>query len=225
MGKIIVIEGTDASGKATQSELLYEYLKKDNNNVMKLSFPDYDSPSSSLIKMYLNGAFGENPMDVNPYQASVFYAVDRVASFLKHWKADYNAGKTILADRYTTSNAIYQLSKLPVGQWDGYLQWLEEFEYEKLSLPRPDAVLYLDVEPEISQILLTKRYSGDTGKKDIHERDLAFLVQCRKSALYAAGKLGWRVVCCSLSGQMRSVGDIAEEIYALLSGEIHERNM
>lgn len=225
MGKFIVIEGLDGSGKATQTKMLHEALIRRGEPVRALTFPDYNDPSSALIKMYLNGEFGENPMDVNPYQASAFYAVDRVASFLKHWKTDYDARKTILADRYTTSNAIYQLSKLPDEQWDGYLQWLEEFEYQKLCLPRPDMVLYLDVEPEVSQILLSKRYSGDVGKKDIHERDFSFLVQCRRSALYAAKKLGWLVIGCSASGQMRPVGDIAKEILSLSSGELHERNM
>ncbi len=219
MGKLIVVEGLDGSGKGTQTALLCDALAARGERVRKISFPDYDEPSSALVKMYLGGEFGDDPDDVGPYQASLFYAADRVASFLKHWKGDYLSEKTILADRYTTSNAIYQMSKLPEERWDEYLSWLSDFEYEKLALPRPDLVLYLDVPIEVSQLLLLERYRGDAGKKDIHERDLSFLRRCRKAALYAAQQPGWMTVHCAHDGQMRPPQTIAEEILTLTLGD------
>ena len=184
MGKIIVIEGLDGSGKATQTKLLFEKLQSRGMNVRRLEFPDYDSPSSSLVKMYLGGEFGSNPEDVNAYAASAFYAVDRIAGFLKDWKRGYQEDTVFLSDRYATSNIIYQMSKLPESERESYIRWQEDFEYDKLGLPRPDAVLYLDVEPDVSQKLMEKRYGGDNSKKDLHESNLRFLLSCRESALY-----------------------------------------
>jgi len=212
VSRLIVLEGLDGSGKATQTRHIHRALQERGESVRKISFPDYESPSSSLIKMYLGGEFGADPRAVNPYQASVFYAVDRVASYLKDWKKDYAAGQTILTDRYTTSNAIYQLSKMEESRREDYLRWLEELEYKKLALPKPDVVLYLDVEPEVSQHLLSKRYSGDQAKKDIHERDLSFLLTCREAALYAARHGNWIVVRCSHEGKMNSEDSITREI-------------
>lgn len=208
---LIVIEGLDGSGKATQAGRLLAYAEK-RGGAHKITFPDYDSPSSSLVKMYLAGAFGSDAEAVNAYAASAFYAVDRFASFQIKWKSDYQAGKAIIADRYVTSNIVYQLSKLPRAEWDGYMAWLEDFEYVKLGLPRPDRVLYLDVPPEISQALMLKRYVGDASKKDIHERDFDYLRHCRDCALYAARKLGWTVLNCAANGALRTEEDIHNEI-------------
>ncbi|MGN0477885.1 MAG: dTMP kinase [Hominenteromicrobium sp.] len=208
---LIVIEGLDGSGKGTQAELLYR-CAAEHGKARKITFPDYDSPSSALVKMYLAGEFGGDAEAVNAYAASAFYAVDRFASFQTKWKADYLAGSLIIADRYVTSNIVYQLSKLPPDAWDAYIRWLEDFEYEKLGLPRPDRVLYLDVLPEVSQKLLQKRYGGDTSKKDIHEKDLAFLLHCRSCALYAAEKLHWTVLNCAADHTLRTIEDIHQEI-------------
>ena len=208
---LIVIEGLDGSGKGTQAERLYRYVAA-HGKARKITFPDYDSPSSALVKMYLAGEFGEDAEAVNAYAASAFYAVDRFASFQTKWKADYLAGSTVIADRYVTSNIVYQLSKLPPDEWDNYMSWLEDFEYGKLGLPRPDRVLYLDVPPEVSQELLKQRYAGDTSKKDIHEKDLAFLLHCRDCALYAAKKLNWRILNCAADHTLRTIEDIHEEI-------------
>lgn len=194
MGKLIVLDGLDGSGKATHTKRLYEYLKGKGENVIKVSFPDYDSPASAPVRMYLDGAFGEHADDVNAYAASTFYAVDRYASFKCSWGEKYNSGALVLADRYTSSNAIHQMSKLDCSMWDSYLDWLYDFEFNKLKLPEPDAVIYLDMLPQISQKLIEKRYEGDLSKKDIHERDTEFLQHSRKSALYAAKHLGWQVV-------------------------------
>ena len=160
---LIVIEGLDGSGKGTQSAKLAEYATE-HGGARKITFPDYDSPSSALVKMYLAGDFGKEAGAVNAYAASTFYAVDRFASYQTQWKEEYLVGKTIIADRYVTANMVYQLSKLPESEWDGFLHWLEDLEYEKLGLPRPDRVLYLDVPPTVSQKLLQNRYHGDLTK-------------------------------------------------------------
>ena len=210
--KIIVIEGLDGSGKATQTKILAEMLADKGYKVRKLEFPDYANPSSSLVKMYLGGDFGSNPNDVNAYAASSFYAVDRVASFLQFWKSDYEEGTVILSDRYATSNIIYQMSKVEDSQRDEFIEWQNDFEYNKLGIPKPDAVIYLDVEPEVSQRLMEKRYDGDMSKMDLHERNVKFLLDCRKSALYAAEKCNWKVINCCENGEIKSIDNIAEEI-------------
>ena len=215
-GKLIVIEGLDGSGKATQAKLLYEALQSRDTAVRAVSFPDDASDSSALIKMYLSGAFGSDPGDVNAYAASSFYAVDRYASFKKDWGGFYQKGGIIVADRYTTSNAIHQCSKLPEEQWDGYLDWLFEFEYRLLGIPAPDLVFYLKVEPEVSQKLMTGRYHGDESRKDIHESNLAYLDRSRKAAEYCANRLGWKTVLCSRAGEMRGIDEIHAELLSAL---------
>lgn len=215
MGKVIVIEGLDGSGKATQTERLYELLSARGVQVRRVSFPDYDSPSSALVKMYLNGEFGSDPGDVNGYAAAAFYAVDRYASFKKDWGKAYDDGAVILCDRYATSNAVYQMTKVPQCEREEYLRWLEELEYDRLGIPRPDLVIYLDVPTDISQSLMSRRYDGDESKKDLHERNLAYLAQCGESARYSAMKLNWNVISCVRDGKMRSVDDISAEIAKL----------
>ena len=195
-GKLIVLEGLDGSGKATQAKLLAAHLKEQGFSVREITFPNYASDSSALVRMYLAGQFGARPDDVNAYAASSFYAVDRYASFKKFWEADYDSDTLIVAARYTTSNAIHQMAKLPQTEWDAYLDWLEDYEYGRLALPRPDSVLFLDMPPAVSQQLLSHRYQGDESKKDIHERDAAYLRDCRRCARYAAKKGGWRWIPC-----------------------------
>lgn len=215
-GKLIVIEGLDGSGKGTQTALLTKALSNMNIEVKQVSFPDYNNPSSALVKMYLNGELGSSPSDVNAYAASSFYAVDRYASYKQFWQSDYQNGTVILADRYATSNAIYQLSKIKDDELNEFLNWLEFYEYTQLQLPKPDAVIYLDMPIEISQQLLTQRYNGDTTKKDLHESNFEFLKQCRKSALYAVEQQGWRLVECSKDNQPRSIEDIHSEVLQLV---------
>lgn len=218
MGKIIVIEGLDGSGKATQTKLLYEKLLAAGKQVRRLEYPDYDNQSSSLVKMYLGGDFGNKPEDVNAYAASAFYAVDRVASYLQFWKRDYPTDTIFLCDRYATSNIIYQMAKVPETERDAFIAWQQDFEYDKLGLPRPDAVLYLDVEPEVSQKLMEKRYGGDNSKKDLHESNLKFLLSCRESALYAAEKCGWKKINCCADGRIKPIEQIEKEIENALKG-------
>lgn len=215
-GKLIVIEGLDGSGKGTQTALLTKALTKMSIKVKQVSFPDYNNPSSSLVKMYLNGGLGNKPNDVNAYAASSFYAVDRYASYKQFWQRDYEMGTVILADRYATSNAIYQLAKLKDNERNEFLNWLEFYEYNQLGLPKPDVVIYLDMPIEISQQLLNQRYNGDTTKKDLHESNFEYLEQCRKSALYASAQQGWQLVECSKDNQPRSIDDIHNDILQLV---------
>ena len=214
-GKIIVLDGLDGCGKTTQFELLRDKLIEMNVPMQAVSFPEYDKPSAALVKMYLGGDFADSPDGVNAYAASSFYAVDRYASYKLYWVKAYTEGKLILASRYTTSNAIHQMGKLPKEQWDEYLSWLEEYEYGKLGLPKPDCVIFLSLPLEISQKLLSERYDGDEEKKDIHEADLSYLEHCRKSAEYAAEKLGWHVIDCSENGRIRSIESIHSELIRL----------
>ena len=210
--KLIVIEGLDGSGKSTQFDLICDNLNKKHCSFRAISFPEYDKPSSALVKMYLNGDFSKNAEDINAYAASSFYAVDRYASYKLYWEKDYLEKQVILAARYVTSNAIYQMEKLPQEKWDEYLDWLCDYEYKKLGLPKPDMVIFLDMPVEVSQNLLSKRYNGDESKKDIHESNVDFLNSCRCSALYAAEKMGWEVISCSKNGEILPVETINEQI-------------
>lgn len=220
MSKLIIMEGLDGSGKSTQTELLENYLKNKSIAYKKIKLPDYDSPSSTLVNMYLGGEFGKSADDVNAYAASAFYAVDRFASYKLKWKQDYENGTLILADRYATSNSIYQMEKIDESEWDRYLDWSEDFEYNKIGIPKPDLVIFLDMPVEISQKLMTGRYNGDEGKKDVHEANVAFLNACRKSALYAAEKQGWRVVSCSDGDNPLPIEEIHNRIVEIVNEEL-----
>jgi len=209
-GRLIVIDGLDGSGKTTQSELLVRGLEKCNPKGARLiSFPDYESPSAALVKMYLAGDFGGSPGDVNAYAASSFYAVDRYASYRQHWESDFQSGVDILANRYSTSNMIHQMGKLPESEWDNFRAWVKEYEYGKLGLPEPDQVLFLDMDTSLSARLLSARYHGDENRKDIHEADMEYLLCCREAALYAAGREGWTIISCNEGGEILSVEEVA----------------
>ena len=218
--KLIVIEGLDGSGKGTQSKLVYEELKNRGYKVKKLTFPDYDSPTSSLVKMYLGGELGDSPDAVNAYAASAFYAVDRVASYLKTWKKDYEECDYIIADRYVTSNIIYQMSKVAENEREEYIKWCEDFEYNRLGVPKPDVVIYLDMPPHVSQKLMSNRYAGDESKKDIHEKNMSFLLSCRESALYALEKLSWIHLSCAQGDTPKSIENITQQIFDILDTKL-----
>lgn len=216
MGKLIVIEGTDGSGKSTQFRLLSERLEKESISFKHLVFPRYSEESSALIRMYLGGEFGSKPTDVNAYAASAFYAVDRYASYKKDWGEWYEAGGLVLSDRYTTSNAVHQASKETGAQQNEYLKWLYDFEYDKLGLPAPDLVIYLDVPTDFSEKLLRHREQDTNTNADIHEQDTEYLATCRRTGKLAAQYYGWTVINCVKDGAMRSISDIHEEIYGLV---------
>lgn len=217
-GKLIVIEGLDGSGKSTQIEFLKEKLK--GKNVHQIKLPDYDSKSSALVKMYLGGEFGKNPEDVNAYAASAFYAVDRFANYKTKWKEYYDNGDIIISDRYTTSNAYHQATKIAPEKRGEFFSWLEDFEYNLIAIPKPDIVIYLDMPVEISQKMMTSRYSGDENKKDIHESNVKYLLQCREAALSAAKEMGWNVIKCNNGDEPRTIEDIGNEIFDIISREI-----
>ena len=216
MGKLIVIEGTDGSGKTTQFHILTERLRAEQVQFHELVFPRYSEPSSALIRMYLGGEFGSRPTDVNAYAASAFYAVDRYASFKQDWGELYHKGGLIVSDRYTTSNAVHQASKEPPEKQGDFLKWLYDFEYDKLGLPRPDLTIYLDVPTDFTERLLRSREQDTHTHADIHEQDVSYLTTCRETGRRAAKFYGWTVVDCVKDGKMRSVEDIHQEIYRLV---------
>ncbi len=220
MNKLIVIEGLDGSGKSTQVQMLSTYFLKSGINFKQIKLPDYDSASSTLVKMYLGGEFGNNAADVNAYAAGSFYAVDRYASYHLNWMNDYESGKLILADRYTTSNFIYQMAKLPNEQWDKYISWSSDFEYNKLGIPVPNLVIFLDMPIEISAKLLSDRYKGNENLKDVHESNVKFLEISRKSALYAAKKQDWIIVPCSDGSKPLSREEINKNIIKVINEKL-----
>ena len=213
MGKLIVIEGTDGSGKSTQFRLLSERLAAEGVIFQHIVFPRYKEESSALIRMYLGGQFGSKPSDVNAYTASAFFAVDRFASYKMDWGKYYEEGGLILSDRYTTSNAVHQASKEPEEKQGEFLQWLYDFEYDKLGLPRPDLTIYLDVPTDFTEKLMRHREASTNTSADIHEQDMQYLATCRKTGRKAAEFYGWNVIQCVRDDQMRSIEDIHEEIY------------
>jgi dTMP kinase len=216
-GKLIVFEGTDGSGKSTQFKLLCERLQAQGTSFRRLVFPQYEEPSSALIRMYLGGEFGSHPSDVNAYAASTFYAVDRYAAWKKVWEQEYKAGGLILSDRYTTSNAVHQGGKLSQAEQPAFFDWLFDLEYRKLGLPQPDAVIYLDMPTEESVRLLRSRETATHTKGDIHEVDTEYLALCRQTALRAAQHYGWhKVSCVDEQGQVRSIQDLHDEIWSLV---------
>lgn len=215
-GKLITIEAGDGSGKATQTRALMEHLVKDGYRVVKVEYPDYKSDSSALVKMYLGGEFGEHAEDVDAYGASTFFAVDRYASFHLNWKQAYEEGAIILADRYTTSNMVHQAVKLtdPIER-EEFLTWLWDFEFGKLKLPVPDVVVYLDMDPEVSDRLINERAAHNADrKKDIHEKDTNYLHRCHDAYNWVAAKYGWKKVVCSKDSQPRSIEEIHKDVYS-----------
>ena len=191
-GKLIVLDGLDGSGKSTQAQILYDTLKEKYGKVMLLSYPDYSQPSSALVKLYLQGELSENPDDVNAYAASSFYAVDRYASYMQFWKEKYENGYIMIASRYVSSNAIHQMVKLPQSEWQEFLGWLDDFEYNKLQLPKPNKVIFLRMSRKVADKLIMLRYHGDETNKDIHEQNMEYLENCMQSAEYAANCQGWK---------------------------------
>ena len=216
-GKLIVIEGTDGSGKATQTELLYRELERRGIPCKRLTFPRYEEESSALIRLYLNGAFGSRPDDVNAYAAATFFAVDRYASFKQDWGADHEAGGLLVSDRYTTSNAVHQTVKLPEAERKAFLDWLFDFEYRLLGLPEPTRVLYLDIPTDITERMMRRREQETHTQADIHERDDAYLRRCRENAAYVTDYCGWTRIDCTAGGRLRTAEDIHGEIMEKLA--------
>jgi len=219
-GRLIVIEGSDGSGKATQTKKLYDKLVKQNKKVKKVEFPNYKSESSALIKMYLSGEFGKNPDSVNPYASSTFYAVDRFASYKKDWEEFYLKGGIIIADRYTTSNMIHQAAKIKeVQAKDKFLNWLWDFEFEKFNLPVPDCVIFLDMPPKCSKSLMETRNNKFTGEKekDIHENNYDYLLESYNNSKYISEKYGWNRIECTNEDKIKSIDQINDDIIKVIT--------
>ena len=215
-GRLIVFEGTDGSGKATQSRLLCEHLNRDGVYLKNINFPRYGKPSAAMVQEYLNGSLGKNPGDVNAYAASMFYAMDRYASYKQDWGSFYESGGLIVADRYTTSNAVHQASKLPEEERKAYLDWLFDTEYSLLGLPEPDLVVYLDMPTEITERMMRKREADTNTHADIHEQDAAYLRACRENARAIVRDCGWTHILCAEGNQPRTPEDIHDQVYGLV---------
>ncbi|MBO5091813.1 MAG: deoxynucleoside kinase [Clostridia bacterium] len=218
MGKFIAIDGLDGSGKGTQSEKLVSYLKEQGKKVRVLSFPMYENESSALVKMYLDGKLGDKPSDTNAYSASMFFASDRYISYVTDWKNDILDPDTIVvANRYTSANAVHQLSKLPKEEWEKFLNWLWDFEFDKLGLPKPDMVIYLELPPKLSLSLVKSRSQSTGQKMDIHEKDTEYMAHCYDAALYSCKALGWEQIKCYEGDKIRTIDDIFTEIKTKLA--------
>ena len=211
MGKLIVLEGSDGSGKATQTSRLFERLQNLGIRTMRVSFPNYESESSALIKMYLRGDFGATAEAVNPYAASTFYAIDRFASF-QTWKNFYSGDGIVLADRYTGSNMAHQSAKIKrKAEREKFLNWVDDFEFKKLQLPRPDLTFFLDMPPEIAEMLRRKR-----GREDIHEADAIYMKKSYAAYKEIAKKFDWKIINCAEGNFTKSAVDIHDEIFRVV---------
>ncbi|MDY3984238.1 dTMP kinase [Dysosmobacter sp.] len=215
-GKLIVFEGTDGSGKATQAGLLCQHLEREGVPFREIDFPRYGKPSAAMVQEYLNGNLGKRPGDVSAYAASLFFSMDRYASYKQDWGGFYESGGLVVANRYTTSNAVHQASKLPEEERKEYLDWLFDLEYNKLGLPRPDLVLYLDMPTEITERMMRQREQATGTHADIHEQDETYLKNCRANAKEVVKDCGWTVINCASDGVPRTVEDIHAQVYRIV---------
>lgn len=220
-GRLIVIEGTDSSGKETQTAMLFERLSEKISNIRKISFPNYESPACAPVKMYLAGEFGTDAEKVNPYPASTMYAIDRYASYKTDWGRFYNDGGIIITDRYTTSNMVHQASKIDNSQEkEMYLSWLEDLEYSKMGIPRPDLVIFLNMPTETAQKLMAERKNKITGedKKDIHEKNIEYLKKSHENACEISKKYSWKEIKCVENDRLKTIEEISNEVFELVNG-------
>ncbi|ERT69684.1 dTMP kinase [Cetobacterium somerae ATCC BAA-474] len=220
-GRLIVIEGTDSSGKETQTAVLFERLSEKISNIRKISFPNYESPACAPVKMYLAGEFGTDAEKVNPYPASTMYAIDRYASYKTDWGKFYNDGGIIITDRYTTSNMVHQASKIDNSQEkEMYLSWLEDLEYSKMGIPRPDLVIFLNMPTETAQKLMAERKNKITGedKKDIHEKNIEYLKKSHENACEISKKYSWKEIKCVENDRLKTIEEISNEVFELVNG-------
>ena len=219
MGKLIVIDGTDGSGKQTQMGMLENNLKKSGIDYRKVSFPNYDSPSSSLVKMYLSGDFGTDADKVSPYVASTFYAADRFATYKKELEEYYENGGLILADRYTTANMVHQAGKIKdKEERKKFLDWLWDLEFNMYKIPVPTKVFFLNMPLEYSLKLMEHRKNkfDKDAKKDIHESNKEYLKESYEAACKLAKEYNWAEIQCIKNGDIRTREEIAEEIFKIV---------
>lgn len=215
-GKLFVVEGLDGSGKQTQSQLLYERLLCEGYKVKKVEYPNYSSESSALVKMYLRGEFGSKPEDVDAYVSSTFFAADRYASYKTDYENFYDEGGIVIADRYTTSNMVHQASKIHnEEEWNKFLDWLWDLEFNIYKIPVPYQVFFLDIKPDISQKLIVDRENKFSHEqaKDIHERDFAYLSDSYVNALKIAQKYNWHIINCVDNGNLKPISEINDILF------------
>ena len=215
MGYIIVIEGTDGCGKQTQTSKLFDRLVQDGYNVKRQSFPNYASPSSEPVKMYLGGELCNNPNDLDAYQTSALYAVDRLCTYHKDLKEFYENDGVLVFDRYVESNMLHQAGKIQdIEKREKFLSWLYNFEFNELRLPKANHVIFLDIPPYVSMKLANARTDLKVGKaKDIHEQDPEHLINAYNAGQYVVNKYNWTKVNCMDQDKLKSIDEISDEIY------------
>ena len=217
MNKIFVIDGTDGSGKQTQLEKLCDRFESEGIKYAKFSFPRYDNPSSSLVKMYLAGEFGDNAQAISPYVASLFYSLDRYACYKQEMEKAIAEGKVILLDRYTSANMVHQAGKISdLVERDKFLNWLYDLEFNILGLPYPTEIFFLNMPLEKSEELMKNRPNKITNenKKDIHESNKEHLKAAYDAGIYVAEKYNWcHIKCCDENNNIRTIENIHEQIY------------
>lgn len=224
-GKLFVIEGLDGSGKQTQSELITKRLNEEGINALRASYPNYDSPSSALVKMYLNGDFGKDANNIDPKIASTFYAIDRYATYKTKYEEFYNNGGIIICDRYSTSNMLHQGCKITdTNKKEEYLNWLDSLEYDLYKIPRPNKVFFLDINPAVSKKLIENRKNKFTKeeKKDIHESNFKYLLSSYKNASYLKEKYKWININCIKDDKLKSINEINDDLYNYIKKEINK---
>ena len=217
LGKLIVFEGIDGSGKSTQFELICKKLSDESHQFKRIVFPRYSEPSSALIKMYLSGDFGDDPDSVNAYAASSFFAVDRYASFIQDWRDYYTNGGLVLTDRYTTSNALHQGAKVDKKNRGAFFKWLYDYEFNLIGLPAPDLVIYMDIDIKYAAKRLLQRQTETGTNADIHENDMIYLKSSIESGEQAAAQFGWHKIKCINNGIERNKEDLHKEIYEIIT--------
>jgi dTMP kinase len=219
---LIVIEGTDGSGKATQTALLVEKLKQAGKQVEMFDFPQYGQKSAALVEEYLNGKFGTAD-EVGPYRASIFFACDRYAASFR-MRELLSKGTIVIANRYATTNMAHQAGKIrDPEERDAFLEWENNLEFGIFGIPKPDKVIVLHVPPEIGQTLVglkkgaERKYLEDGKKQDIHEADINHLRNASEAYLYSAKKYGWEIIECAPGGKLKTIEDIAAELWGKVS--------
>ena len=223
-GNIIVIEGaSDGIGKTTQFDLLKTRLEKDGNEVVNHHFPSYDTYHGEPVVKYLQGDLGKIE-NLSPYMVNSLYAVDRAVVWNKHLREQWQQGKIVLLDRYTTSSLIYQSALItdPKEKRD-FIDYVCEFEYEKIGIGKPDDVIFLHAPFDLVTEMRNARKMNAGVTNDIHESDLEFMKKVYESAMFVADYLGWSAVQCNNGNQMKSIDEIHEDVYKLVRKRIDNK--
>ena len=218
-GKFIIIEGTDGSGKATQTALLLQRLKEDGYATETIDFPRHGEPSAKLVDLYLNGFFGE-AAKIDPRFISSFYAIDRLLhkEKMEKWLSE---GKVVIGDRYVTSNIGHQGAKIKnLAEREKLFQWIYNLEYQEMVLPQPDLIIFLHVPTKTAVQLIEKKKKREyivVTNKDGHEKNIDYLKAAENSYLHAAKLFKWKVIECVENGQLLIIEKINDKIWEAVS--------